>query len=64
MAGLRYLGLVSTSTTSDYKVGFEIYERQKRYITGATITNTGVNNAVKIVLPATYSLADGIVADF
>ena len=63
LAGLRYLGLVSTSTTSDYKVGFEIYERQKRYITGATITNTGVNNAVKIVLPATYSLADGIVAD-
>lgn len=63
LAGLRYLGLVSTSTTSDYKVGFEIYERQKRYITGATITNTGVNNAVKIVLPATYSLANGIVAD-
>ena len=63
LAGLRYLDWYQPPQQSDYKVGFEIYERQKRYITGATITNTGVNNAVKIVLPATYSLANGIVAD-
>ena len=63
LAALRFLGLISSSTTSDYKVGFEIYERQKRFITGATVTNTGNNNAVKIVLPATYSLASGIVVD-
>lgn len=62
MSALRLFGLVSVSTTQDYKVGYEIYEREKKYITGATVTAAS-NSAIKITLPASYSLASGIVAD-
>lgn len=59
---LRMLGLVSVSNTSAYKVDYKVYERQKRFITGATVTTVS-NSAIKIVLPADYSLASGIVVD-
>ena len=59
---LNSFGAVST-TTQAFKVGYEVYERQKLFITGATVTSTGNNSALKIVLPTTYSLESGIVAD-
>lgn len=59
---LNSFGAVST-TTQAFKVGYEVYERQKLFITGATVTSTGNNSALKIVLPTTYSLESGIAAD-
>ena len=62
MSALRYMGFVSSTTTQAYKVGYEVYERTQKYITGATVTAAS-NSAIKIVLPAGLSLASGIIAD-
>jgi len=64
MSFLRYLGMVNISTTQALKVGFSIDEKKKKYITNATVTVTGTaGGAVKIELPAEFSLASGMILD-
>ena len=64
MSFLRYLGMVNVSTTQALKVGYSIEEKKKKYITNATVTATGTpGGAVKIALPAEFSLDYGMVLD-
>ncbi len=64
MSFLRYLGLVNVSSTQALKLMYAIEEKKKRYITNATVTTTGVaGGAVKIELPAEFSLTSGAILD-
>lgn len=64
MSFLRYLGLVSVQSTQSLKMVYAIEEKKKRYITNAVVTATAVaGGAVKIELPAEFSLASGMVVD-